>query len=824
MNWPGDKPPPKPPRNSPNQNLQNWIMTDLDKSVSMLSPKKRVLLELMLQEKRAEATQFRSIPRRKHAGRAPLTASQRHLWFLAQLHPELPAYNVAAAYRVRGPLRSDVIQECLNNVICRHEILRTVFSADESGPYQVILPELVVPVLRESCADEAEIMDRAQSVALLPFDPEHGPLIRAHIFSASPDLQLLLVTMHHLVTDGWSVAILFRELSELYNAAVTSCPGRLQPLIVQFGDFAEWQAANASSDLQAQLEYWRNQVKGGDIVLQLATDRPRPPVQRFRGDRLMAAIGSDLRGQIKSLADRLETSLFMLLLSAFQVFLYRHSGQTEIMVGIPVNGRNKTELEPLIGYFVNMVVIRGDFSQPISFESLLKNTGLQVLEAHSRQDIPFERLLDELKIARSPSFSPLFQAAFALHQEIPDPVMNGLHLERLPLFSGSSKFDLSLEILDERDCLTCVFEYDTELFDRAWVEEAFAHFQNLLRSVVDDPSRQASAQFLLRPEERDRLLHEWNRTTREYPRHTCIQNIVEQHAERAPQAPALRFSDAVLDYGELNRRANQLARWLRDRGVEPGAFVGVCADRSAGFIIGMLGTLKAGAAYVPLDPSYPKERLTFMVEDTGAKVLLTEHGLAGCLPEFNGPVFRLDRNWEQVSRLDTGNLACEGDGQSTACVLYTSGSTGKPKGVRIPHRGISRLVLNTNFMELSAEDRVAQVSNLSFDASTFEIWSALLHGAELIGFDREVVLSPTDFGRAILDSGITVLFLTTSLFNQVSREIPEAMSELRYLFFGGEVANASCARTILERGRPKHLLNAYGPAESTTYATCHEID
>ena len=800
-------------------------MTDFDKSAAVLSPKKRALLELMLKENRAKGTQSFAIPKRKDPFRAPLTTSQRHLWFLAQMHPELPAYNVAFAYRVQGPLKCDVIQECLNQIIRRHEMLRTVFSAEEGGPQQVILQELVVPVLRRYCADDSEMMKCAQAFVLMPFDLEQGPLIRAQIFGTSPDLHLLVVAMHHLVTDGWSVAILFRELSELYNATVTSSSAKLETLTLQFGDFAEWQAATADSrDVRAQLAYWSKQVGRGDTVLQLGTDRPRPAVQRFRGDRFIADLGPGLRAQLKALADRLETSLFMVLLSAFQVFLYRHSGQAEILVGTPVNGRGKTELEPLIGYFVNMVVIRADFSQPISFDSVLKRTGAQVLEAHSHQDIPFERLVEELKIERSPSFSPLFQAAFALHQGVPGPTMSGLRLERVPLFNGSSKFDLSLEILDENACLTCIFEYDTDLFDREWAEEVSVHFRNLLRSIVDDPSRQVSALSLFGPEERDRLLHEWNRTEREYPRQRCIQTIVEQHAERAPEAPALRFPDAVLTYGELNRRANQLAQWLRGKGVERDAFVGVCANRSAAFVIGVLATLKAEAAYVPLDPSYPKERLAFMAEDTGARVLLTQDAAVDCLPEFNGTVFRLDRDWDRLSHLDGRNPPSSGNGQSTACVIYTSGSTGKPKGVLIPHRGISRLVLNAGFMELSPGDRVAQVSNLSFDASTFEIWSALLHGAELIGFDREVVLSPMDFGRAIVDSGITLLFLTTSLFNQVAREIPEAMSGLRYLFFGGEAANASCTRTILERGRPQHLLNAYGPAESTTYATCHEVD
>jgi amino acid adenylation domain-containing protein len=633
------------------------------------------------------------------------------------------------------------------------------------------------------------------------------------------------LTLHHIISDDWSMGVFIHELSALYQAFATGRPSPLAALPIQYADFAAWQRGwLQGAVLEGQLGYWQEQLAGAPGLLELPTDRPRPAVQGFRGASVAFALEAELTQGLKVLSHRAGVTLFMTLLGAFMVVLARYSRQEDIVVGSPIANRTHSQTEGLIGFFVNTLVLRVDLAGDPPVEELLRRVRRVALEAYAHQEVPFERVVEALQPERSLSHSPLFQVLFALQTApVGELVLPGLSLSPMPLESVTAKFDLSLMLSETEGGLVGVWEYSTDLFEAATIERLGAHFETLLEGIVADPQRRLSELPLLPETEWQQVVVEWNATETAYPKERCIHQLFEAQVERIPEAVAVVFEEHGLSYRALDRRANQLAHHLQGLGVGPEVLVGVCLERSVEMVVGLLGILKAGGAYVPLDPAYPPERLAFMLEDARLKVLLTQRALRERLPEHQAQVVCLDSEWERLSQAPEGNPRSPVTPTNLAYVMYTSGSTGTPKGISIPHRAISRLVFNTNYIQLEPTDSVAQASNSSFDAATFEFWGALLHGAQLVGISKEVTLSLQDFAAQLQEEGISALFLTTALFNQLAREVPEAFRSVRHLMFGGEAVDPQWVREILKNDPPERLLHVYGPTESTTFATWYLV-
>jgi len=805
------------------------VRDQLSERLANLSPTKRALLELRLKEKGTTVPVGQTIPRRSAGGPAPLSFAQERLWFLNQLEPESSAYNESNVTRLSGSLDMPALKKTLNQIIVRHEVLRTTIAVVDGAPQQRMAPSrpIDLPVidlrgLRDEDRDREAHRLTLEAIRR-PFDLSRDLMLRVMLLRLTDQENFLLLVKHHIASDGWSVGILWQELAALYRAFIFGEPSPLPDLPLQYADYAVWQRDFLRGEVLAtQLAYWKKQLDNLP-TLQLPTDRPRPPVQTLRGAKHPLTLSSDLLSELKVLSRREGVTLFMTLLAAFQILLHQYAGQDDIVVGSPIAGRNHPELEGLIGFFINSLVFRADLSGNPIFSELLGRVREVALGAYGHQDVPFEKLVEQLRPERNLSHSPLFQVVFALQNTPRAPrKLEGLTLTSLAVDNGTSKFDLTLSLHEEAGELKGSLEYNTDLFDALTIQRMLAHFENLLKGIVANPEQRLSKLPLLTQAERQQLLVEWNDTKTDYPRDHCIHELFETQVERTPDGVAVISGNEKLSYRELNRRANQLANYLRKRGVSANVLVGICMERSLETMIAALAILKAGGAYVPLDPEYPKERLGFMLEDAGLTVILTKQRLLKALPEHPARVC-LDTGWQEIARENQENPCSEASAQDLAYVIYTSGSTGKPKGVAIPHRAVNRLVMKTDYVQLTSNHVMAQASSFSFDASTFEIWGALLNGARLIIIPKETLLSPQTLTAAIERDGITVLFLTTALFNQLVDSIPAAFRNLSYLLFGGDAADPRLVRQLLRNGPPKNLLHVYGPTETTTFATWYRV-
>lgn len=514
----------------------------------------------------------------------------------------------------------------------------------------------------------------------------------------------------------------------------------------------------------------------------------------------------------------------MVLQAAFAVLLHRYSAQEKILVGTPSANRNRLEIEPLIGFFVNMLVLRFNLSGNPTFSEFLFQVRQVALEAYSHQDLPFEQLVDVLQTKRSLSYSPLFQVAFGWQDaQFDSPNLFGLTVTRLEVEKVTAKFDLTLLMEEHEQGLKGEWEYSTDLFEPDTIQRMNGHFQTLLEGIIANPQQRVSSLPLLTEAERHQLLFEWNNTQTDYPQDKCIHQLFEKQVELRPDAVAVIFEGEQLTYQELNARANQLAHHLQTLGVGPEVLVGICVERSLWMIVGLLGILKAGGAYVPLDPAYPSERLAFVLEDSAVPLLLTQRQLVEKLPRHQGRVICLDSGWEEIALQSESNSTSDVKLSNLAYIIYTSGSTGKPKGVTVPHRAVNRLVLNTNYINLQPKDVVAFASNFSFDAVTFEIWGTLLNGARLVEVSKDMILSPENFADFIHSQEISVLFLTTALFNQIASVVPSAFRKVLHLLFGGEAVDTRWVKEVLKNGSPQRLLHVYGPTESTTFTSWYLV-
>ena len=572
----------------------------------------------------------------------PISYAQQRLWFLHQLDPDAHAYNIPAAFRLNGPVNAVALEKSVQEVVHRHEILRTTFSLLDGEPKQIVaaggLAGMSIVDLGSLPEPEREdeLRRRVAEETKRCFDLEKGPLFQVSLLLVDDDESVLIISMHHIISDGWSVPIFFRELAISYEAFSKHKTPVLPELPIQYADYAIWQRERLRGDfLEEQVSYWKKQLEGITGVLNLPTDRPRPSRQSFRGSSQSLEFSRELTDRLKALSQKQGVTLFMTLLAAFQTLLYRYTGQEDIVVGSPIANRTRTEVEGLIGFFVNTLVLRANFAGNPTFRELLGRVRNTALDAYEHQDLPFEKLVEELQPERSLSYSPLFQVMFVL-QNAPSTglELEGLSVSRLRVGAETAKFDLTLSMHETVEGLRGSLQYNTDLFDDATITRILGHFATLLEGIVKEPTRCVSDLPILTEAEKQQLLVEWNDTKRDYPKDTCIHQLFEAQVEKTPNAAAVVFENQQLTYADLNRRANQLAHCLQKLGVGPETLVGICMERSLEMIVGLLGILKAGGAYVPLDPNYPKGRLEFMLEDAKVCIVLTDASSRSSLPQL----------------------------------------------------------------------------------------------------------------------------------------------------------------------------------------------
>jgi len=799
-------------------------------SLEGMAPETRLALEARLLSERRARPPASTIPRRKSTGPCPLSFAQSRLWLAERINPVPGRYNISRVFRVKGVLDLEALRTAFDALVARHEVLRTRFVLRDGLPQQIVAAHqpLAVEVADFRQSPDANAHDAfVQRVALGTFDFANDVMLRAGVARLRDDDCVLVIALHHIAADGWSLEVLDRELELLYSAFEHGLPpaSPLGALPIQYSDFSEWQREMLrGAALDGPLAYWRRQLASLS-PLELPGDRPRPAQPRFLGSREAVSIPSPLSAALKALARERHVTLYMTLLAAFQVLLMRYSGQQDIAVGSPIAGRARPELEGMIGFFVNTLVMRGDLSGNPTFAELLQETRDRAIDAYAHQDLPFEKLVEELNPVRDARRNPLFQVMFTLQTAREYALrLRGLDITRIPLYSGTSKFDLTLHVADAQGRLECGFEYCTDLFDASTIARMGRHFVGLLEGIVDNPQTRIGDLPMMGADERRQLLVTWNDTGRAFPREATIAELFEAEVACRPEAVALVDGDARLSYRELNARANRLARHLVTLGVAPEDPIGICMERSGDLVVAMLGILKAGGVYVPLDPGYPAERLGFMLRDTGVRILLTQRTHLTHLPKHTARVVCVDRDAPAIARHDDANPPPASSADALAYIVYTSGSTGEPKGVMVPHRGVARLVCNTDYITLGPDDRMAQIANPSFDAATFEIWGALLNGACLHLLRREVILDPPRLAVQLQRDGITALFVTTAHFNAIVRAAPAAFAGVKHLLFGGEAVDPHWVGECLRAGAPERLLHVYGPTETVTFATWHLVE
>jgi amino acid adenylation domain-containing protein len=800
-------------------------MSDLSKRIADLSPEKRELLLRRLSEQKKAASPPSAIPRRSEAAtNLPLSFAQEPLWFIDQLTPGSAAYNLPYPLRLRGQLNVAALEQSLQEIVQRHESLRTTFSAVDGRPVQVIAPSLRLPLavidLRDLPESERQqrALERIDEETTRPFDLAQGPLLRAFLFRLAEQEHILLLLMHHIISDGWSVTIIIQELTALYTAFIAGQPSPLPELPIQYADYALWHREWLQERMEDQLAYWKQQLAGAAAVLDLPTDHPRPAIQTFHGGTSSFRLPAALTGQLQALSKQEGSTLFMTLLAAFNVLLARYTGQEDIVVGTPIANRTRSEVQGLIGYLVNMLVLRSDLSGDPGFRELLRRVRKMALEAYAHQDLPFEKLVEALHPERSLSHSPLFQVIIAnQNASMASVEAAGLTISSLEIELRMSKFDLTLYIWEDEDSLAGSIEYNTDLFEAATIERMAGHLQTLLQGIAANPDQPISQLPLLTEPERQQLLVAWNATQTAYPQELGVHQLFEAQVERTPEAIALVYEQEHLTYRELNQRANQLAHHLQKLGVGPDALVGLHMERSLEMVVGMLGILKAGGAYIPLDPAFPQERLTFMVTDAQVAALVTQEHLASRLPAPADNIVRLDADAALLKQQSADNLASRTNGAHLAYVIYTSGSTGKPKGVQIPHRALTNFLLSMREQPgLTADDRLLAITTLSFDIAGLELFLPLIVGARVIIASRETAVNGSALAALLTRSGATVMQATPATWRLLLAAGWQGSPQLKILCGGEAFPQDLAAQLLLRAGS---VWNMYGPTETTIWST-----
>ena len=777
-------------------------------------------------------TAIKSISRDKNL---PLSFSQERLWFINQLEDSNAPYIENFALRITGNLNVLVLERAFSEILRRHEVLRTSFSTVNGKPIQIIDPDATLDIKTvdlqrlEKIKRETFLQQQLQQEATGSFHLEIAPLIRCNLWQLETREYLLLLTMHHIISDSWSMGIFIQELSNLYQAFITGKPSPLPELPIQYADFVVWQRQWLRGEiLKTQLNYWKTQLAGAPYLLRLPTDRPRPKVQTYRGATQSFTLNTDLTQKLQTLSRNLGTTLFMTLHAAFTTLLYRYSGQSDILIGSPIANRNHSEIESLIGFFVNTLVLRTRFEENPSFEDLLTQVKETTLKAYEHQDVPFEQVVEALQPQRSLSYSPLFQVMFVLQNApMSELELSGCNWCELEREGTVAKFDLKLSMSETSRGLVGSWEYNTDLFDSSTIERMAGHFQNLLSAIVENPQLSVAELSLLSEAERYQLLVEWNDTETEYPSNKCIHQLFEKQVEQTPDAVAVVFENQQLTYKQLNQRANQLAHYLQSLGVRLESLVGICMERSVEMIVGLLGILKVGSAYVPFDPSYPAERLSYMLEDSGVEVLLTQKSLLKSLPRNQKQTVCLDRDRRTIEQQSQENLEVGVDSENLAYVIYTSGSTGKPKGVMVSHKPVVNLIdwVNKTF-DVGSKDRILFITSLSFDLSVYDIFGLLAAGGSIHIASELKRREPGKLLELLFRNQITFWESAPGPFEQLVPLIKLQNSicpNLRILFLSGDWISLELPNIIKNFFPNAQLVGLGGATEATVWSNYYMV-
>ena len=758
----------------------------------------------------------------------PMSSGQRRLWILDQLDLGGAAYNQVVCLRLEGDLSLPAIEQAVQSLIARHEVFRSTFGEHEGEPCQRVdapwyLPLDVEDVSALEPGRREEELDRLLATEIsAPFELRAGKLLRARVFQLGADEHVLLLVTHHICFDGWSRGVLMHDLEQDYNAAVTSGRIAARPLAQQYGDFARWEQDRLKSEpIAKELLGWRERLHGS-VDLALPTDHTRLASRSQKGAHSERVLKPRLADAVVSLAQRERASPFMVLLAAFVALLQRYTGQDDVVVGSPSANRSHREFEPIIGFFVNTLVLRTDLAGDPTLLEVLHRVRDAALDAFGGREVPFEKVVEALGVERDVTRNPLVQVTFSQRMPRSEIQLQELRVTPMLLDVQTSRFDLECYVGNDNGVLTAYMVYSTDLFSVKTIEQLLTHYELMLEALVVNAGQRLMDVELVVGEARRQVLVEWNDTATGYPRDESIVSIFSNQVSRRGDARALEFGNRCMSYVELDEASSAVAASLGERGIRRGDVVGVLLPRSPEMVACWLGILKVGATYLPLDPAYPASRLDFMLRDAGALVLLVSGEIEGV--PVGGTTVILHAN-EAMSRESLREWKIEepGDALDAAYIVYTSGSTGEPKGVVVPHRGVVRLVCETDYLQLGPHDRVAQASNASFDAATFEVWGSLLNGGCLVGVEPETVLDPVCFGVWLLESEVTALFVTTALFNQFSYLAPSGFNTLDALLFGGEAVDVEAVRRVKAAGGPRRLLHVYGPTESTTFSSWYEI-
>ena len=802
------------------------------------------LAQLTAEQKRARLAALLRDKARAQVADVPLSYGQRALWFLYRLAPQSPAYNLIYTATLPGDLPLETLQQALSTLVARHPALRTTYTTVDGQPVQRVHPtfEGTLEHIDATALSPRQFHDRLAEEADRPFDLERGPVLRAKLWKRPGNGQFLSLTAHHIALDIWSFDVVLTELRALCAAEQSGAAAELTPVRTTYADYVRWQNAMLASPEGKRLEaFWLDRLASAPTTLDLPCDHVRPPVQTYRGTTHQFDLGERLTARLKNVANTHRATLFMTLLAAFKVLLYRYTGQEDLVVGSPALGRTKAEFEPIVGYFVNPIALRSNMAGSPTFAELLAQVRQTVFDGLAHQDYPFALLVEKLQPPRDPTRSPLFQVAFDWYATNRDDA-EGSPIQRAdtqqrgneqaadqPVFSSGQRgapFDLMLMMVTVDRSLTASFQYNTDLFEPATIARMCEHFRTLLEAIAENPNRPIDALPLLGSAERRCLLGTWNETQADYARDACIHDLVAAQAERTPEAVAVAFGEVKLTYTELDRRANQLARHLQELGVGPGRRVGICVERSLEMLVAALGVLKSGGAYVPLDPTYPRERLALMVEDSRPTVLLVQEALAERVPHGDtsvGPIetMRIDTEWPRIAEQDDTPLPSTATADDAAYVIYTSGSTGRPKGVEVLHRGV------VNFLQsmarepgIAADDRLLGVTTLSFDISVLELFLPLVVGARLVLLSRAEASDGVRLRAAVEQSGITFLQATPATWRLLIEAGWPGSSRMTALC-GGEALPRDLAEALLPR--VGSLWNVYGPTETTIWSTIHRV-
>ncbi|TNC87021.1 MAG: non-ribosomal peptide synthetase [Alcanivorax sp.] len=809
-------------------------MTDkkLLSRLASLTPEQREALLKQLKKKKSEGAEPRKDTitpfERRGNDRVAMSYAQQRLWFIDQLQSGSASYNISAALRLKGALDVEALRMSFDDIVRRHEVLRTTFVSEEGQGRQVInehqrweLPTISLEPLSTEEQEEV-IKARFKGDAHTSFDLINGPLLRTRLIRLSSIEHVIIVSMHHIISDGWSMGVFIREMALLYDAYRQDKASPLQELDIQYADYSLWQREwLAGERLDRQLSYWKTRLDGVP-VLELPTDFPRPPVHSYDGHNQPFQLSRELTAALNDLARQQGVTLFMVLLAGLQVLLHRYSGQDDICVGTPIAGRIRPEVEKLIGCFVNTLAIRSDLKNNPSFLSLLKQVQQNLTGAYDHQDIPFERLVDELGVAREMSHTPLFQVMFVLQNATNTGSFSlpGLEIELLPEESETSKFDITINMREENGQLKGDFEYRTDLFLGQTIGRMLGHFSRILAQLAENPEQGVDDVDYLPANEKQQLLQQWHCTVTSYERDSDVLDVFQQVCEEHAQRVAVVSGEISLTYAQLNNMSGHVAHALQEKGIRPGDRVGLCADRSAETIAAILGIMKAGAAYVPLDPAYPEDRLRYMLEDTRAPLVVAHGHLFPKLPLEESRILLLDGF--QALTGPVADLGLRVGPLAPVYVMYTSGSTGKPKGIEVVHRNVVRLVRNTDFMAMDESLSFLQYAPISFDAATLEIWAPLLNGGRIV-VAPSGQLTPDEIGEVIEKGGVNAAWFTAALFHFIAEYHLAVLKPLKQLLAGGDVLAPKLVRKVLEEIPGLALINGYGPTENTTFTCCFRM-